>query len=53
MTTEATARPVMTSAELATHYVARAPRDYSMSDDGSGDMAVLRRQGWRVLSGWG
>lgn len=46
-------RPIMTAAELAQHRVRSHGRDYSLSDDGYGDMEVAAGEKWRAVAGWG
>lgn len=48
-----TMRPLMTSAELATHKAESHGRDYRLSDDGYGDMEVGAKRGWVAVSAWG
>lgn len=43
----------MTAAELSGHQTAVHGRDYSVSDDGYGDMAAAEDDGWRAIPGWG
>lgn len=51
--TEAVARPIMTSAELAKFRVRTYGRDYSESDDGYSDMEAEAGRGWRPVGLWG
>ena len=46
-------REIMTAAGLREHKASEHGRDYRLSDDGYGDMAVALRRGWRDVSGWG
>jgi hypothetical protein len=43
----------MTRAELQQHHIERHGRDYSVSDDGYGDMEANAAHGWIAVPGWG
>lgn len=53
MTPYTPSRSVMGRDELLAHRVAGGSRDYSVSDDGYGDMAHAQAQGWATCSAWG
>lgn len=52
-TAYAITRPLMSSAELATHQARQYGRNYAESDDGYGDMEAEGKRGWHAVSGWG